>query len=90
MIRLSMDVLASIVAELMGEMSYREASKKWGVPHMTLYGLVNPKPGEHKPPSRDTLLAIAEDDPAKYRRLALAAYGLVTDPAAVERVPATA
>jgi hypothetical protein len=69
-----------MVAQLMGDMSYQKAAKKWGMSHMTLYNIVNPEPGKAgRPPRQEDLLKIAGDDLATYRRLALAAYGLLTD-----------
>jgi len=92
MLRLSMDALAAEIAARMGKRSYRKAAEEWGIPTMTLYNLVNPRPGiTNRPPEQEILLAIAEGDENAYRKLALLAYGIVHDvPEPAEREVATA
>lgn len=75
-----MDSLKTVVAELMGSMSLREAAAKWHVSHMTLHRILNPCADEPpQVPKRATLWGISDGDWKLYRRLALAAYGIVGD-----------
>lgn len=75
-----MDSLKTVVVELMGSMSLREAAAKWHVSHMTLHRILNPCADEPpQVPKRATLWGISDGDWKLYRRLALAAYGIVGD-----------
>jgi transcriptional regulator with XRE-family HTH domain len=83
-LRLDMDALAKLVAQAMGELSFREASAAWGVNSQTLFNIAK---GRTRRPSQEVLLAISQGSGVPYDVLALAAYGIIRPPEGAAPVP---